>query len=161
MMEIPSPTGKGAEAEARSVMMRWEGANRRDGELLHATAHGAKTAQRTALGSQRFHKDAPCPSASDLSVAAGKCRVNTLPPATLEAFRDHGEVRQSVTTDVGGAERTLAALEAAGVSLEAVTDKLLVEGLASFEQSFVTLLAGLARKRASLASAAAPVGATA
>jgi transaldolase len=91
----------------------------------------------------------------------GPDTVNTLPPATLEAFRDHGEVRQSVTTDVGGAERTLAALEAAGVSLEAVTDKLLVEGLASFEQSFVTLLAGLARKRASLASAAAPVGATA
>ena len=91
----------------------------------------------------------------------GTDTVNTLPPATLEAFRDHGEVRQSVTTDVGGAERTLAALEAAGISLEAVTDKLLVEGLASFEQSFVTLLAGLARKRASLASAAAPVGATA
>lgn len=91
----------------------------------------------------------------------GPDTVNTLPPATLEAFRDHGEVRQTVTTDVGGAERTLAALEAAGVSLEAVTDKLLVEGLASFEQSFVTLLAGLARKRAALASAAVPVGASA
>jgi transaldolase len=91
----------------------------------------------------------------------GPDTVNTLPPATLEAFRDHGEVRQSVTTDVGGAERTLAALEAAGVSMQAVTDRLLVEGLASFEQSFVTLLAGLARKRAALASAAVPVGATA
>jgi hypothetical protein len=70
-----------------------------------------------------------------------------------------------VATDVGGAERTLASLEAAGVSLQAVTDTLLVEGLASFEQSFVTLLAGLARKRAALASASAsaavPVGATA
>ena len=93
----------------------------------------------------------------------GPDTVNTLPPATLEAFRDHGEVRQSVTTDVGGAERTLASLEAVGVSMQAVTDRLLVEGLASFEQSFVTLLAGLARKRAALASASAsvPVGATA
>ncbi len=90
----------------------------------------------------------------------GPNTVNTLPPATLEAFRDHGEVRQSVTTDVAGAERTLAALEAAGVSLEAVTDRLLVDGLASFEQSFVTLLAGLARKRTALAassSGASPV----
>jgi len=82
----------------------------------------------------------------------GADTVNTLPPATLEAFRDHGNVRASVTEDVGGAELALAALEAAGVSLRAVTDRLLDEGLASFEQSFVTLLAGLARKRAALAS---------
>ncbi len=82
----------------------------------------------------------------------GPDTVNTLPPATLEAFRDHGEVRQSVTADIAGAERSLVALEAAGVSLQAVTDRLLVEGLASFEQSFVTLLAGLARKRAALAA---------
>lgn len=82
----------------------------------------------------------------------GPDTVNTLPPATLEAFRDHGEVRPSVTADIAGAERNLVALEAAGVSLQAVTDRLLVEGLASFEQSFVTLLAGLARKRAALAA---------
>jgi transaldolase len=84
----------------------------------------------------------------------GPDTVNTLPPATLEAFRDHGEVRASVTEAVADAERSLAALEANGVSLEAVTDTLLAEGLASFEQSFVTLLAGLARKRAALAPAA-------
>ncbi|WP_291163321.1 transaldolase [Gemmatimonas sp. UBA7669] len=82
----------------------------------------------------------------------GPDTVNTLPPATLEAFRDHGEVRQSVTEGVAEAERTLAALEANGVALQQVTDTLLAEGLASFEQSFVTLLAGLARKRAALAA---------
>lgn len=81
----------------------------------------------------------------------GTDTVNTLPPATLEAFRDHGEVRASVTEHVAEADRALAALEAQGVSLQAVTDTLLAEGLASFEQSFVTLLAGLARKRAALA----------
>jgi transaldolase len=88
----------------------------------------------------------------------GTDTVNTLPPATLEAFRDHGETRLSVTEDIAGAERALAALESAGVSVQAVTDRLLVEGLASFEQSFVTLLAGLARKRAALA--ATPAGAS-
>lgn len=82
----------------------------------------------------------------------GPDTVNTLPPATLEAFRDHGEVRQSVTEGVAEAERTLVALEANGVALQQVTDTLLAEGLASFEQSFVTLLAGLARKRAALAA---------
>jgi transaldolase len=84
----------------------------------------------------------------------GPDTVNTLPPATLEAFRDHGEVRRSVTEQVADAERALAALESHGVSLQTVTDTLLAEGLASFEQSFVTLLAGLARKRAALATPA-------
>lgn len=85
----------------------------------------------------------------------GPNTVNTLPPATLEAYRDHGEVRVSVTEGLAEAERALAALEAHGVSLQAVTDTLLAEGLAAFEQSFVTLLAGLARKRAVLAAATA------
>jgi transaldolase len=83
----------------------------------------------------------------------GRDTVNTLPPATLEAFRDHGEVRPSVTEHIGDAERALAALEANGIALQAITDTLLAEGLASFEQSFVTLLAGLARKRAALTPA--------
>ena len=93
----------------------------------------------------------------------GPDTVNTLPPATLEAFRDHGETRPTVTEGLDDAERTLAALEAHGVSMQEVTDRLLVEGLASFGQSFVTLLAGLERKRATLAatSPATTSGATA
>ena len=87
----------------------------------------------------------------------GTDTVNTLPPATLEAFRDHGEtLPQSVASDLDGATRTLAALEAFGISLAAVTDTLLAEGVASFEQSFVTLLAGIARKRAALTEPASP-----
>jgi transaldolase len=84
----------------------------------------------------------------------GPDTVNTLPPATLEAFRDHGEVRPgSVTEAVDGALSTLAALEAHGIALAEVTDTLLREGLAAFELSFVTLLAGLRAKRAALAGA--------
>ena len=82
----------------------------------------------------------------------GPNTVNTLPPATLEAFRDHGNVRQSVTQGIADGERALAALEVAGISLRAITDTLLADGLASFGQSFVTLLAGLERKRAALAA---------
>jgi transaldolase len=90
----------------------------------------------------------------------GPDTVNTLPPATLEAFRDHGEVRRSVDADLDEAERVLAALEAHGISLQQVTDQLLVEGLASFERSFVTLLAGLQAKRAALAAAGSASGST-
>lgn len=83
----------------------------------------------------------------------GPNTVNTLPPATLEAFRDHGEVRLSLAPDVSAAKRTLAELSAVGIVLDDVTNRLLAEGLASFAQSFVTLLAGLAVKRAALRSA--------
>jgi len=80
----------------------------------------------------------------------GPDTVNTLPPATLEAFRDHGQVARTVDVDVDGARRAVEQIEALGVSLDEVTDKLLVDGLASFQQSFDSLLAGIEKKTASL-----------
>ena len=76
----------------------------------------------------------------------GPDTVNTMPPATLEAFRDHGIVARTVDADVEGARRTIADLERAGISLREVTAQLLTEGLRSFEKSFDTLIAGLERK---------------
>jgi len=80
----------------------------------------------------------------------GPDTVNTLPPATIEAFRDHGETRRTVDTGLDDAIRQLAELESLGISLNAVTDKLLADGLSSFQQSFDTLLAGLSRKSQAL-----------
>jgi transaldolase len=82
----------------------------------------------------------------------GPDTVNTLPPATYDAFRDHGEAARTVDVGVDEAERTLADLEALGISLRAVTDKLLVEGLASFQKSFDGLLGHLERRLAALAA---------
>lgn len=76
----------------------------------------------------------------------GPHTVNTMPPATIDAFRDHGVVARTVDQDLAAAEAHLAALEAAGISLADVTDKLLVDGIASFQKSFDTLIAGLERK---------------
>jgi len=76
----------------------------------------------------------------------GPDTVNTMPPQTLEAFRDHGETRRSVDENVGEAVQQLAELEALGISMKEVTDKLLGEGLASFSKSFDTLVAGLESK---------------
>ena len=80
----------------------------------------------------------------------GPDTVNTMPPGTLDAFRDHGETARTVDADFAAAESAVRAVEAAGVSLDSVTDKLLVDGLASFQKSFDTLIAGLERKSASL-----------
>ena len=84
---------------------------------------------------------------------AGRDTVNTLPPATLEAFKDHGEARDAVGSHADEAVKTMNALEGVGISMQEVTDKLLREGLASFGKSFDSLLAGLEKKTASLAGA--------
>ena len=76
----------------------------------------------------------------------GEDTVNTLPPATIEAFRDHGEVARTVDADVDAASATIAALASAGIELQDVTDKLLRDGIASFQKSFDGLLANLERK---------------
>jgi transaldolase len=83
----------------------------------------------------------------------GPDTVNTLPPATLEAYRDHGETARTVDVSLDEAAEQIAALAAHGVDLTAVTDQLLQEGLASFAKSFDTLLAGLTAKRSQLAEA--------
>jgi transaldolase len=81
---------------------------------------------------------------------SGPNTVNTMPPATIDAFRDHGAVARTVDKDLDIAKKQLAAIEAAGVSMKDVTDKLLADGLASFQKSFETLIAGLEKKTRAL-----------
>jgi transaldolase len=80
----------------------------------------------------------------------GPDTVNTMPPQTVEAFRDHGVVARTVDVGVDEAQRTIDALEQTGISMRDVTGKLLTDGLASFQKSFETLLAGLERKTKAL-----------
>lgn len=77
----------------------------------------------------------------------GSATVNTVPPATLEAFRDHGKVRPSLTEDVTAAQSVLQQLEHAGISLKQVTDQLLQEGLQLFTEAFDQLLNAVEQKR--------------
>jgi transaldolase len=64
----------------------------------------------------------------------------------LDAFRDHGEVARTVDANVEDAERVIRELGELGISIDDVTQKLLTDGLASFQKSFDTLVAGLERK---------------
>ena len=81
----------------------------------------------------------------------GPDTVNTMPPVTLEAYRDHGITRRSVDADLAAADALLDELAGLGIALDAVTDQLLAEGLASFRKSFDTLIAGIETKTAALA----------
>ncbi len=81
----------------------------------------------------------------------GPQTVNTMPANTMDAFRDHGTVRETVTDGVEQAERTLAALARAGISLDRVTDELVTDGVRLFSDSFDKLNEALAAKRAARA----------
>jgi transaldolase/transaldolase/glucose-6-phosphate isomerase len=78
----------------------------------------------------------------------GPDTVNTLPPATLDAFRDHGVVRSTLTDGVDQAREQIDQLKALGIDLDAITEKLQVDGVASFAKSFVDLLGTLEAKTA-------------
>jgi transaldolase/glucose-6-phosphate isomerase len=73
----------------------------------------------------------------------GPDTVDTAPPATIEAFRDHGKPRQSLTEDVDGARKTMADLASVGIVMKDVTDKLTTDGVKLFADAFDTLLAAV------------------
>jgi transaldolase/glucose-6-phosphate isomerase len=73
----------------------------------------------------------------------GADTVNTMPPATIDAFRDHGRLRKSLTEDVAGAQRVMDDLAKAGISIKEVTTKLTADGVKLFADAFHTLLAAV------------------
>lgn len=77
----------------------------------------------------------------------GPDTVNTVPPATLDGFRDHGELRDSLEENLDDARQVLAALADAGISLDAITRDLVTEGVRLFEDAADKLLGAVARKR--------------
>jgi transaldolase len=76
----------------------------------------------------------------------GRDTVNTIPPATFDAFRDHGEPRASLEEDVDGARQVMANLAAAGISMQDVTADLVTAGVRQFEDAFTKLLAVIEAK---------------
>jgi transaldolase/glucose-6-phosphate isomerase len=73
----------------------------------------------------------------------GADTVNTIPPATFDAFRAHGEPRASLTEWLDGARQTMQALADSGISMKQVTDRLLDEGLRLFVDAFEKLLSAI------------------
>lgn len=76
--------------------------------------------------------------------------VNTIPPATLSAFREHGQPRSSLTEGLDEARLILSKLQQVGISLQQVTDQLLIEGVQLFIDAFDQLLNAVETKRANI-----------
>jgi transaldolase/glucose-6-phosphate isomerase len=73
--------------------------------------------------------------------------VNTLPPATLDAFRAHGKVGDTLEANIDQARQQMASLERSGISIDQVTDKLMIDGVELFSEAFDQLLGAVAHKR--------------
>ncbi len=73
----------------------------------------------------------------------GRDTVNTIPPATLDAFRDHGKVRPTLEQGLAEADAVMRILEQAGISMKAVTDQLVEDGVKSFSESFEQLISAV------------------
>lgn len=87
----------------------------------------------------------------------GPDTVNTVPPATLDAFRDHGKASLTVTSDLDGAQKVFVDLKSIGISMSDVTQELEVEGVKSFADSFKTLLDTIEERRKSALASISPL----
>ncbi|QWG24499.1 bifunctional transaldolase/phosoglucose isomerase [Bradyrhizobium sediminis] len=80
----------------------------------------------------------------------GPNTINTVPPATLDAFRDHGKPRDSLEENIEDARRVLAELEKSGISLDAITAELVKDGVRLFADAADKLYGAVAHKRATV-----------
>jgi transaldolase / glucose-6-phosphate isomerase len=80
----------------------------------------------------------------------GRNTINTVPPATLDAFRDHGKVRDSLEENIEDARHVLEELQKSGISLDAITDELVKDGVRQFADAADKLYGAVAYKRATV-----------
>src|SRR5581483_1565522 len=84
----------------------------------------------------------------------GPNTINTMPPATLEAFRNHGKLRDSLEENIDEAKHVLGELQRSGISLDAVTDGLIKDGVKLFADAADKLYGAVAYKRATVLGSA-------
>src|SRR5436309_4018387 len=77
----------------------------------------------------------------------GADTINTMPPATMDAFRDHGRLRQSLEEDITSAKAVMDALPGAGISIDAITARLVEDGVRLFADAADQLYAAVQKKR--------------
>lgn len=115
----------------------------------HMAEAGAKT--QRLLWASTSTKNPAYKDTMYVEALIGRDTVDTIPPATMDAFRDHGEVKpDAIEQDLAGARALLAELEENGVSLKEVTDQLVKEGVQQFADAFDKLFRTIAKRRRTL-----------
>jgi transaldolase / glucose-6-phosphate isomerase len=115
----------------------------------HLAEAGAKT--QRLLWASTSTKNPAYKDTMYVEALIGRDTVDTIPPATMDAFRDHGAVvPDAIEQDVSGARALLAKLEENGVSLKDITDELVKDGVQQFADAFDKLFGTIAKRRRTL-----------
>ena len=136
--------GRIAIANARRIYRRFREIF--DGEPFAALKHRGARIQRP-LWASTGTKNSSYSDVLYVEALIGPDTITTVPPATMDAFRDHGRVRVTLGTEGKEAEAVLATAEALGLDLNAITEQLQAEAIEAFASSFDQLLATVAEKR--------------
>jgi transaldolase/glucose-6-phosphate isomerase len=89
----------------------------------------------------------------------GRDTVNTMPPKTIDAFRDHGVIADTLTANIADGRRVLSEADRLGLDLPGVTTSLVSEGVGKFSDAIDILLAAIGKTRDRLASSSRATGA--
>ncbi len=136
--------GQGAILNAKSAYLRYQELFKQDSDFAELARHGAHP-QRLLWASTGTKN----PDYSDVLYVEsliGPETVNTIPPATYQAFKDHGQVADTLLQDLEQADSRLAGFAELGIELPPLMQQLEDEGVAAFAKSFDTLLASLGEK---------------
>ncbi|HZU11231.1 MAG TPA: bifunctional transaldolase/phosoglucose isomerase [Chloroflexota bacterium] len=151
--QIKDLEGKAAVANARIAYQKFQeifGSDR----FERLKQHGAQV--QRPLWASTSTKNPNYPDTMYVDELAGKHCVNTMPPQTIVAVRDHGRITcDTVEQDIEGAHDLMKRLAAAGIDMDAVTDQLTVEGVQSFVDSIIQLY-GTIREKARAVLAQGP-----
>jgi transaldolase / glucose-6-phosphate isomerase len=113
-------------------------------------ARGAQT--QRVLWASTSTKNPAFPDTYYVEELIGPDTVDTIPPATFDAFREHGKPRASLEEDVSSARATMEALARAGISMKGATDNLTEDGVKQFADAFDKLLAAVGKQAEKAAS---------
>lgn len=136
--------GKAAVANAKQAYAHYKRATSRD-RWKSLGRHGAHP--QRLLWASTSTKNPDYPDTLYVDELIGPETVNTMPPNTLDAFRDHGKLEAKLERDLSGAGAVFADLEHAGISINGVTDKLLTDGVKLFANAFDRLLEAVSKAR--------------
>lgn len=148
---LESLLGKAAVANAKVAYKRYK--DTLESEPFHELRVAGGRVQRPLWASTSTKNPAYAPTIY-IDNLIGHNTVNTVPPATLDAIREHATVAQTLDMNVDQAFRVVDQLHEAGIDLRAITDQLLTEGVQLFADSFEKLLADIEAKRKTLVAAA-------
>jgi len=141
-VQLQSVVGKVAIANGKQTYQRYLQIFSGD-RWKKLAAQGAQT--QRVLWASTSTKNAAYSDVLYVEELIGRDTVNTLPPATFDAFRDHGHPRASLTEGLDAANATMATIAKLGVSMKEVTDKLTADGVRLFAEAFDKLLKAVER----------------